>query len=107
MARALVRAGNEVRVIGAYSSDYPAPAYEEDNGVRVWRFHGATDRTAKMLAGLSGRISLTRRSLRDRSNGNHGMQMPDYLQFTMQRSRVDGTRAGMHRGGGAEPCTSR
>lgn len=50
MARALVRAGNEVRVVGGYSSDYPAPAYEEDNGVRVWRFTGAIHRRGKMLA---------------------------------------------------------
>jgi glycosyltransferase involved in cell wall biosynthesis len=50
MARALVRTGNEVRVVGGYSADYPAPAYEEDNGVRVWRFHGATHRAGKVLA---------------------------------------------------------
>lgn len=37
MARGLVRAGNEVRVVGVYSADEPAAAYEEDQGVRVWR----------------------------------------------------------------------
>lgn len=37
LARALVRAGHEVRVAGMYPAGYPAPDYEEDSGVRVWR----------------------------------------------------------------------
>ncbi|HSE21516.1 MAG TPA: glycosyltransferase family 4 protein [Pyrinomonadaceae bacterium] len=39
LARALVRAGHSVRVAGVYPTFYEAPAYEEDQGVRVWRIH--------------------------------------------------------------------
>lgn len=38
MARALSAAGHSVRVVGVYPPDYPAADYEEDCGVRVWRF---------------------------------------------------------------------
>jgi glycosyltransferase involved in cell wall biosynthesis len=38
MARALCAAGHNVRVVGVYPHDYSAPEYEEDCGVRVWRF---------------------------------------------------------------------
>lgn len=37
MARGMVQLGHQVRVAGVYPSEYPAPAYEEDRGVRVWR----------------------------------------------------------------------
>lgn len=37
LARALVERGHGVRVIGVYRQDYPAPDYEVDRGVRVWR----------------------------------------------------------------------
>ncbi len=37
LARALVANGHDVRVIGTYHPDYPAPDYDEDQGVRVWR----------------------------------------------------------------------
>ncbi len=37
LARALVRAGHQVRTVGMYSLYYPAPDYEEDQGVCVWR----------------------------------------------------------------------
>jgi len=37
LARALVARGHGVRVIGVYRRDYPAPDYEVDQGVRVWR----------------------------------------------------------------------
>jgi len=37
MARGLAHAGHEVRVVGLYPRSYPAPDYEEDEGVRVWR----------------------------------------------------------------------
>jgi len=37
LARALVQAGHHVRVAGLYAQSYPAPDYEEDQGVRVWR----------------------------------------------------------------------
>lgn len=50
MARALCAAGHNVRVIGAYSQDYPAADYEEDHGVRVWRQRMPTHRFSWMLA---------------------------------------------------------
>jgi len=37
LARAFVRAGHQVRVAGVYPPSYPGPAYEEDQGVKVWR----------------------------------------------------------------------
>lgn len=37
LSRALVRAGHEVRVVGVYPQDYPAPDAEDDQGVRVHR----------------------------------------------------------------------
>jgi glycogen synthase len=37
LSRELVSLGHEVRVIGIYPETYPAPDYEEDQGVRVWR----------------------------------------------------------------------
>jgi glycosyltransferase involved in cell wall biosynthesis len=37
LARALVARGHGVRVLGVYRRDYPAPDYEVDQGVRVWR----------------------------------------------------------------------
>ena len=36
-ARALAGAGHQVRVVGTYGQDYPAPDYGEDGGVKVWR----------------------------------------------------------------------
>jgi glycogen synthase len=38
LARALVNKGHEVRVCGIYPSDLDYPKYEEDQGVRVWRY---------------------------------------------------------------------
>ena len=37
LARGLTRAGHEVRVVGLYPRDYPAPDFEDDQGVQVWR----------------------------------------------------------------------
>src|SRR5689334_8892937 len=37
LGRALVQAGHQVRVVGACARDYPAPDYENDQGVDVWR----------------------------------------------------------------------
>jgi glycosyltransferase involved in cell wall biosynthesis len=38
LARALVRAGHQVWVLGRYSKNFPAAVYEEDQGVAVWRY---------------------------------------------------------------------
>ncbi len=37
LARALSRVGHEVQVAGVYLPSYPAPDFEEDHGVLVWR----------------------------------------------------------------------
>lgn len=56
LGRHLAAAGHEVRVIGAYPRDYPAPDYEEDEGVRVWRLREG--------AGRFGWVSAWRRQYR-------------------------------------------
>ena len=37
LSRELVKLGHEIRVIGVYPNHYPAPFYECDQGVHVWR----------------------------------------------------------------------
>lgn len=37
IARALVQAAHQVRVVGVYLPDYPAPDHEVDAGVEIWR----------------------------------------------------------------------
>ena len=44
LGRHLAAAGHEVRVVGAYPRGYPAPDYEEDEGVRVWRLREGAGR---------------------------------------------------------------
>ncbi len=50
LARALVRTGHAVRVVGAYALDHPAPRHEVDAGVEVWRFRESAYRPGKALA---------------------------------------------------------
>lgn len=38
-ARYLVKHGHEVRIVGVYYKYYVAKSYEEDNGVKIWRFY--------------------------------------------------------------------
>jgi glycosyltransferase involved in cell wall biosynthesis len=49
LARALVGAGHQVRVIGIYPHAYPAPDYEVDQGVRIWRYRESTFRFGWVL----------------------------------------------------------
>jgi len=44
LARALVRAGHDVRVIGLCESDRQSPGAEDDQGVRVWRMDTSKQR---------------------------------------------------------------
>jgi len=44
LARALVEIGHEARAVGIYPDDYPAPDFEEDAGVRVWRLLASAGR---------------------------------------------------------------
>jgi glycosyltransferase involved in cell wall biosynthesis len=50
LARALVQRGHEVRVAGVYPTSYPAPDYEEDEGVRVWRLRDSGARFGWVMA---------------------------------------------------------
>lgn len=56
LGRALVRRGHEVRVAGVYSASYPAPDYEEDDGVRVWRLR----ESERHLSWVASRYALYR-----------------------------------------------
>ena len=56
LARALVGVGHEVRVVGVYPRNYPAPDQEIDHGVRVWRFR----EPAYRLGWLAARYQLFR-----------------------------------------------
>ena len=57
LARALVRVGHQVRVIGLYSGDGFTRGYEEDHGVQVWRLPQPTFRAGWII----GRYRLYRR----------------------------------------------
>lgn len=57
LARALVSRGHEVRVAGIYSLKCPAPAYEEDQGVQIWRI----SEPAQRFGWIAARISLFRK----------------------------------------------
>lgn len=50
LARALTQAGHQVRVVGVYPRRYPAPDYEEDKGVGIWRLRDSADRFSWMQA---------------------------------------------------------
>jgi glycosyltransferase involved in cell wall biosynthesis len=50
LARALVRSGYDVRVVGVCRPDYPALDFEEDFGVRVWRLREQPVRGGWLLA---------------------------------------------------------
>ncbi|HEY7877389.1 MAG TPA: glycosyltransferase family 4 protein [Gemmatimonadaceae bacterium] len=56
LARALVRLGHQVRVIGVYPANYAAPDYEEDEGVHVWRLR----ESGKRFAWIGARYRLHR-----------------------------------------------
>ena len=55
-ARALVRAGHEVRVAGVCDHHHQAPDHEDDHGVSVWRLRAPRYRGG----GVAGRIELYR-----------------------------------------------
>lgn len=48
LGRALVQRGHTVRVVGLYPQNYPAPNYEEDQGVRVWRLRANAHRFGRI-----------------------------------------------------------
>jgi len=52
LARSLALAGHQVRVVGVYAPTYPAPGYEVDRGVRVWRLRRPQVRGGWVLSRL-------------------------------------------------------
>ena len=56
LARSLAEGGHAVRVAGVYAPSYPAPDYEEDEGVRVWRLREPRGR----LGWVPARVALFR-----------------------------------------------
>ena len=87
LARAMVRAGHQTWVIGRYSRSHPAPAYEEDQGVHVWRCRGPEHLLARArvryelfrtVAGWSrsGKIDLVEAARTGRSFGHWAAACP-------------------------------
>jgi len=50
LARSLVKAGHEVKVIGVYFYDYPSPDHEVDHGVQVYRLRKGYDKYSWIFA---------------------------------------------------------
>jgi glycosyltransferase involved in cell wall biosynthesis len=74
LARALVGRGHSVRVIGTYAPSYPAPDFEEDHGVRVWRL-----RHSGRCYGVRGRYDLFRTVTRwAKSGAIELIEVPDW-----------------------------
>lgn len=75
LAQALVGAGHEVRVVGVYPRNYPAPDDEEDHGVRVWRLR----RGGYRWSWITDRYRLYRRIARWIKQGEIDLvDVPDY-----------------------------
>lgn len=75
LARGLAQAGHQVRVAGMYRPDYPSPDYEEDQGVRVWRFRKSTRRWGWIV----GRYTLYRQIRRWSDAGEIQLvEVPDW-----------------------------
>jgi len=75
MARGLAGAGHDVRVAGLYPASYPAPDYEEDGGVRVWRLRLPAGRRGW----IGARIRLYRLIRRWVASGDVDLvEVPDY-----------------------------
>ncbi len=75
LARALVQAGHQVRVVGVYPRDYPAPDYEDDQGVRVWRLR----KPAHRLSWVPARHKLFRTIARWSRRGEIDLvEVPDW-----------------------------
>lgn len=75
LARALARAGHEVRVLGVVPPGAAAAKYEEDQGVRVWRLR----RSLRTPGWIAARWSLARMAMRWACRGEIDIvEAPDY-----------------------------
>jgi glycosyltransferase involved in cell wall biosynthesis len=79
LARSLAEAGHSVRVAGIYAPSYPAPDYEEDEGVRVWRLREPDYR----LGWVPARLALYRMIEGWAAAGEIDLvEAPDYQGYT-------------------------
>lgn len=79
LARGLAEAGHTVRVVGIYRPSYPAPDYEEDEGVRVWRLREPDYR----LGWVPARVALFRMIQEWSAAGEIDLvEAPDYQGYT-------------------------
>ena len=86
LGHALVAAGHSARVIGYYPPDYPAPDYEDDHGVRVWRLRGTTSPVQQ----VRGRIRLFRQIRQWARAGEIDLvEVPDYQGMAAFWPRLD------------------
>lgn len=60
IARGLVRRGHQVRVVGTYAQSYPAPDFEADQGVTVWRLRTPPARLGYLAARWQLYLTLSR-----------------------------------------------
>lgn len=75
LARALASRGHQVRVVGVCACAYPAPDYEEDHGVRVWRLREPKHK----LGWVRARFQLFRTLSRWSKQGEIELvEVPDY-----------------------------
>lgn len=86
LARALAQAGHQVRVVGIYDGRYPAPDYEDDGGVRVWRLRRGRGR----LDWLAARYRLYQQIARWRRAGEIDLvEVPDWEGWAAGWPRCD------------------
>jgi len=79
LGRVLASAITEVRVVGMYPADYPAPDYEEDNGVRVWRLR----KPGREWGGIRSRYAIYRQAAEWARMGEIDIiEAPDYDGWT-------------------------
>lgn len=75
LARALARRGHDVRVVGVCGADYPAPDYENDDGVHVWRLR----ERAETVGWARARVRLFRKvDGWSRAGAVEVVEVPDY-----------------------------
>lgn len=75
LSRTLVQAGHQVQVAGIYKNDYPAPDFEEDQGVKIWRLRTSGQRLGWIPARYQ-LFRLVRNWVREKSVDV--IEVPDY-----------------------------
>jgi glycosyltransferase involved in cell wall biosynthesis len=75
IARGLVRRGHELRVVGTYARSYPAPDFETDEGVVVWRLRSPDARLGYLAARWQLYLRLSRWAA---SRAVDVIEVPDY-----------------------------